>query len=286
MLSAKIEKQRNVEKKFLFRVTNMKIKNQVIWITGASSGIGEALAYVLAHEGAKLILSSRREDELIRVKNACKRPENEIFTLPLDLEKSAEMHAKVQQAIQFFGKIDILINNGGVSQRSLAKDTDIEVDRRIMEIDYFGTVALSKALLPHFLERKSGKFVVVTSLVGKFGTPLRSAYSAAKHALHGFFDALRAESWRDQVKVLMVCPGFIKTQVSVNALLGSGTTQGTMDNAQANGMSAETCAKKMLKAIIQDKEEVYIGGKEVYAVYLKRFFPAIFSKILRKAKVT
>lgn len=264
----------------------MKMKNQVIWITGASSGIGEALAYALAREGAKLILSARREEELMRVKKACGNAENEIFILPLDLEKSAEMPEKVQKAIAFFGKIDVLINNGGISQRSLAKDTDLEVDRRIMEIDYFGTVALSKALLPHFLAQKAGKFVVITSLVGKFGTPFRSAYAAAKHALHGFFDALRAESWRENVKVLMVCPGFIKTQVSVNALLGSGVKQGTMDDAQANGMSAETCAKKIVKAIIQNKEEVYIGGTEVYGVYLKRFFPAIFSKVLRKAKVT
>jgi dehydrogenase/reductase SDR family member 7B len=264
----------------------MNIKNQVIWITGASSGIGEALAYQFAKQGAKLILSSRREEELQRVKNACQKSENEIFILPLDLEEGEKMPYKVSQALLFFGRVDMLVNNGGISQRSMAKDTDLEVDRRIMEIDYFGTVALSKALLPHFLERKSGKFVVVTSLVGKFGTPLRSAYSAAKHALHGFFDALRAETWREGIKVLMVCPGFIKTQVSVNALTAKGVKQGTMDTAQANGMSPQACAIKIISAIEQDKEEVYIGGREVYAVYLKRFFPAIFSKILRKAKVT
>jgi len=263
-----------------------EMKNQVIWITGASSGIGEALAYSLAKNGAKLILSARRKEELERVKVACQLADNEVFILPLDLEKSADFPAKVKEAIAYFGKIDILVNNGGVSQRSLAKDTGMEVDRRIMEIDYFGTIALTKALLPDFLEKKAGKFVVITSLVGKFGTPMRSAYSAAKHALHGFFEALRAESWKENVKVLIVCPGFIKTQVSVNALIGSGGKQGTMDNAQANGMSAEKCAEKIVSAIKKDKEEVYIGGNEVFGVYLKRFLPSIFSKVLRKAKVT
>lgn len=264
----------------------MKMKNQVVWITGASSGIGEALAHSLAKSGAKLILSARRREELERVKKSCQNTENEIFVLPLDLEKSTEFPTKVAEAIAYFGKVDILINNGGISQRSLAKDTSLEVDRRIMEIDYFGTIALTKALLPHFLEKKAGKFVVITSLVGKFGTPMRSAYSAAKHALHGFFDALRAESWKENIKVLIVCPGFIKTQVSVNALVGSGEKQGTMDNAQANGMSAEVCAEKIVNAIKHDKEEVYMGGNEVFGVYLKRFLPSIFSKVLRKAKVT
>ncbi|GAB4114072.1 MAG: SDR family NAD(P)-dependent oxidoreductase [Thermoflexibacter sp.] len=262
------------------------MQGQVIWITGASSGIGEALAYSLARKGAKLILSARREEELFRVKSACQRADGDILVLPLDLEKQAEFPEKVAQAIAHFAHIDILINNGGISQRSLAKDTDLAVDRRIMEIDYFGTLALTKAVLPLMLQRKSGKIVVITSLVGKFGTPLRSAYAAAKHALHGFFDSLRAECWRENLKVLIVCPGFIKTQVSINALTAKGDKQNKMDDAQAKGMSAEKCAEKIIKAILADREEVYIGGREIYAVYLKRLFPQLFSRILRKAKVT
>jgi len=262
------------------------IQGQVIWITGASSGIGEALAYSLAKRGAKLILSARREEELHRVKSACQRAEEDILVLPLDLEKQAEFPEKVAQAVAYFAHIDILINNGGISQRSLAKDTDLAVDRRIMEIDYFGTIALTKAVLPLMLQRKAGKIVVVSSLVGKFGTPLRSAYAAAKHALHGFFDSLRAECWQENLKVLIVCPGFIKTQVSINALTAQGEKQNKMDDAQANGMSADKCAEKIIKAIVADKEEVYIGGREIYAVYLKRLLPTLFSKILRKAKVT
>jgi short-subunit dehydrogenase len=262
------------------------MQNKVVWITGASSGIGEALAYSLARKGAKLVLSARRKDELERVKKSCNRSDDDILILPLDLAHSQDFPEKVKEVFTHFQQVDVLINNGGISQRSLAKDTDLEVDRQIMEIDYFGTVALTKAVLPYMLAKKSGKIVVITSLVGKFGTPLRSAYAAAKHALHGFFDALRAECWQENLKVLMVCPGFVKTQVSVNALTGSGERQNKMDDAQANGMSAEQCAEKIVKAIMQDKEEVYIGGKEIYGVYLKRFFPLIFSKMIRKAKVT
>jgi short-subunit dehydrogenase len=268
----------------------MTFSNAVIWITGASSGIGEALAFAAAGRGAKLILSARRESELLRVKERCiaqySMRETDIFVLPLDLADSASLPSKVESALQRFGAIDVIIHNGGISQRSLAKDTLLDVDRRVMEIDFFGTVALTKALLPSMLERKQGHFVVISSLVGKFGTPMRSGYSAAKHALHGFFDALRAEVWRENIKVTMVCPGFIKTNVSVNAVTGDGSKQGIMDDAQANGMSAEECAGRIVRAIESEKLEVYIGGRETIGVYLKRFVPNLFAKILRNAKVT
>jgi dehydrogenase/reductase SDR family protein 7B len=161
----------------------------------------------------------------------------------------------------------------------------LEVDRKLMEVNYFGTVALTKALLPHFIERKSGHFAVVTSLVGKFASPYRSSYAASKHALHGFFDTLRAEHYGDGISVTMICPGFIRTKVSINALTADGTPLGQMDEAQDKGMSPEACANEIYTAIRSKKEEIYIGGKETFAVYLKRFFPGIFSKILRKAKV-
>lgn len=260
------------------------MKDKVIWITGASSGIGEALAYTLAEQETQLILSSRREPELVRVQRACKNPDR-VFVLPLDLENQNSFTNKVEEAIGAFGHIDILVNNGGISQRSLAKDTSLEVDRRIMDINYFGTIGLSKALLPHFLKRKQGRFVVVSSLVGKFGTPYRSGYAASKHALHGFFDALRAELWENGVQVTMICPGFIRTNVSINALTAGGDRLGEMDDAQENGMSPEKCARKITNAIRKEKREVYIGGKEVFGVYMKRFFPGLLARILRKANV-
>lgn len=260
------------------------MSNPVIWITGASSGIGEACARKFSKEGYAVILSARNLTELQRVASLCADPDL-VRILPLDLSKSEEMPRKVAEAMGFFGHVDILLHNGGISQRSLVRETKLEVDRRLMEVNYFGTVALTKAILPHFIRRKSGQFGVVASLVGKFGSPFRSSYAASKHALHGFFDTLRAEHHADGIAVTMICPGFIRTQVSVNALTADGSPLGEMDQAQAKGMSAEDCADEIFSAITRKKEEVYIGGKEKFAVYLKRFFPGIFSKILQKAKV-
>lgn len=256
----------------------------VLWITGASSGIGEAVAKKYAKEGHRLILSARNVQELERVHHACANPEN-IRILALDLTQSETFADKASTAISFFGQVDTLLHNGGISQRSLIKETSLAVDRKLMEVNYFGTVALTKAILPHFIERKKGHFGVVTSLVGKFGSPYRSSYAGAKHALHGFFDTLRAEHYADGIAVTLICPGFIRTQVSINAVTGDGSPLGEMDQAQDQGMSPEACAESIFKALVKKKEEVYIGGKETLAVYLKRFLPGLFSKILRSAKV-
>ncbi len=265
------------------------LSGKVIWITGASSGIGEALTYELVKQGAKLILSARRKEELERVKGNCPAVAQPfIRILPLDLSEPSTLKLSVDAGIQFFGHIDILINNGGISQRSLAKDTTLDVDRRIMEVDYFGSIGLSKHLLPHFLKRKTGHFVTVTSVMGKIGTPYRTGYAAAKHALHGFFDSLRAELWKDSknIYVTLVCPGWINTNLSIAALLGDGSAQNRKDDTHEAGMKPEVFARKMIRAIQQKKREVYIGGsKEVLAIYLKRFLPGLFSKIVRNAKV-
>lgn len=260
----------------------MNFSNQRVWITGASSGIGEALVYAFHEAGAKLILSARREDELKRVQNRCGYPVD-TQVLPVDVTQSAELPQKANLALQMFGGIDILVNNAGVSQRSLVKDTGIDVYRKLMEVNFFGAVALTKAVLPSMIERNHGHIVVVSSLVGKFGTPLRSGYAAAKHALHGFFESLRAETSRSGIKVTLVCPGFIRTDVSLNALRGDGSLHAKMDSGQARGMSAAECAAQTLKAVAAGKEEVYIGNKDKYLVYLKRFFPGVFSR--RMARV-
>jgi dehydrogenase/reductase SDR family protein 7B len=258
------------------------INNQVVWLTGASSGIGEGLAYALAKEGAKLVLSARREDELQRVAAKCNLPADKILILPLDLNDESTFASKKTEVLKKFGKIDILINNGGVSQRSLARDTSIDVDRKIMEVNFFGTVALTKEVLPDFMKQKSGLFVVVSSAVGKFGSPWRSGYSASKHALHGFFDSLRAEEYDNGVRVLIVCPGFIQTNVSMNALTGTGDKLGSMDSATSKGLTADECAKQIVSAIKSDKEEIVVSHfKERFAVFAKRFFPGLFSKIIR-----
>lgn len=262
------------------------VDKKVIWLTGASSGIGEALAYELSKKGAQLILSARRKDELERVKGNCNASaQANIRILPLDLEQESTLQLSTEAAIQIFGHIDILINNGGISQRSLVADTALSVDRRIMEVNFFGAIALTKYLLPHFIHRKQGHFVNVTSLTGKFGTPYRSGYAASKHALHGFFDAVRAEHFSDDIKVTMICPGFIHTPITLSALTGNGSPLNRMDEAQYKGKPADWCARKVVSAIEKQKEEVYIGGREVFGVYLKRFFPGLFSRIIRKVAV-
>jgi short-subunit dehydrogenase len=266
-----------------------KLRAKVIWITGASSGIGEALTYELANRGNILILSSRRKEELERVKGNCPpQTHPNIRILPLDLGQPSTLQLSAEVAIQFFGYVDVLINNGGISQRSLAKDTSLDVDRKIMEVDYFGTIALTKYLLPHFIQRQSGHFVVVTSVTGKVATPYRTGYAAAKHALHGFFDALRAELWNESKKiyVTLVCPGWIRTNISMNALTGDGSANQKMDATTARGLDPNVLARKMVRAIEKRKNEVYITGvKERLAVLLKRFFPGLLASIIRKATV-
>ena len=224
-------------------------KNKVVWITGATSGIGEALAKEFALQGAKIIISSRRIEELERVKNLLKLPEGDLLILPLDLEDLSNINILSQLVINKFGRIDILVNNGGISQRSLTKDTSIETDRKLMEVNFFGTVALTKSVLPYFLKQKGGHIVVVSSIVGKFGFHLRSAYAASKHALHGFFESLRMEIYNENVKVLIVCPGKIRTNISINAYTGDGSKHGKMDDSTNKGLSPEDFARKILKGI-------------------------------------
>lgn len=257
----------------------------IVWITGASSGIGEALAYAYSRKGARLILSSRNEAKLREVRSRCENPHHHLV-VPLDLQDASMIKEKCGEVLRHTGRVDILVNNGGISQRSLAAQTPVAVDRRIMETNFFGTVSLTKEILPSMIERRSGRIVVISSLVGKFGTPLRSAYSASKHALHGFFDSLRAEVWDQGVRITVVCPGFIRTNISVNALTQDGSPQGTMDDAQAHGMPCDVCAEKIIRGVERGKSEIYIGGRELMGVYFKRFAPRLFDRIIRKTRVT
>jgi short-subunit dehydrogenase len=265
------------------------IKGKVIWITGASSGIGEALVYELAKKGAKLIISSRRKEELERVKGNCiASAQPSIRIVPLDLAEPSTLQLCVEAALQVFGHIDVLVNNGGISQRGLAKETTLEVDRRIMEIDYFGTITLTKHLIPHFIKRKQGHFVTVSSITGIIGTPYRTGYAAAKHALHGFFNSLRPELWKESpaIYVTMVCPGWTNTNLSLTALKGDGTAQNKKDTTHEQGLSPKFVAQQMIKAIEKKKREIYVGGwKETTAAYLHRYLPGIFARVIRTAKV-
>jgi short-subunit dehydrogenase len=263
-------------------MNDKQFKDKVIWITGASSGIGEALALEFAKREARLILSARREDELKRVLELTKLPPLDVMILPFDLKDTNNASGLIAQIINKFGRIDILVNNGGYSQRSEAMQTPIEIDRQLMEVNYFSYVNLTKAVLPYMKRQKIGHIVVVSSIAGKFGFYLRSSYSAAKHALQGFFESLRLETENLGIKTLIVCPGKIKTNVSLNAVTESGSSHNKMDESHENAMSAEECAKQIVNGIIRNKEEIYIGGKEILMVKIKRFFPKLFSKLIRK----
>ena len=263
----------------------MDIKGKWIWITGASSGIGKALAIEYAKTNCKLVLSARNVEQLEQVKAVCIGAE-QVEILPLDL---LQVEASIEKAKSFLaqiGPIHTLINNAGISQRALVKDASLDIDRRIMEINFFAVSALTKLVLPKMLEKGEGQFVVMSSLVGKFGSPLRSAYAASKHALHGYYESLRAETHEQGIRVLIVCPGFIKTNISLNALTSTGEKQNKMDNKQAQGMLPEVLAHKIIQAVKRQKEEIAVGGSEKYGILVKRFFPRIFSRIIKKIKVT
>jgi len=263
-----------------------KLAGRVIWITGASSGIGEALVHALARRKNRIVISARREADLERVRREAGSGDAEIMVVPLDLADGAGFGRRVDEVLERLGRIDVLINNGGISQRSLAMDTTMEVYRTLMEVNYFGTIGLTKAVLPRMIRQGGGHLAVVSSLAGKFGTPLRSGYSASKHALHGFFETLRAELWWERIKVTVICPGFVCTDVSINALTGNGSRQSTMDEAQEKGMLPADCAARIVRAIEKDEEEVLIGGKEVLMAHIKRLWPGLYSQLIRRVKVT
>jgi len=257
-----------------------QFQNKVVWITGASSGIGEAVAKAFNADGAVVIISARRRGELERVKASCV-DSDKVHIFPLDLTKGESILEVSNDVLSKF-EIDILFNNGGISQRSMTAETSIENDRKIFEVNYFGHVQMTKAVLPQMLARGSGRIVTISSLTGKWGFYLRSAYSASKHALHGFFDSLRMEVEDLGIRVTLITPGFIATEISKHALDKSGNPSGEMDNNQAQGISSEECARQILKGIAADKEEFGVGGKELRALFLHRYFPKLFKKILKK----
>lgn len=258
-------------------------EKKVVWITGASSGIGEELAKQYAAKNIQLVLSARNEKELERVKREC-RGASDILILPLDLTETNLLKEKTEKVILQFGRIDILINNGGISQRSEALDTSEETERKLFEVNYFGSVALSKSVIPYMRQQGGGQIAVMSSIAGKFGFFLRSTYSAAKHALHGYYESLRLEEEKNGISITILCPGKINTPISLNAVGKDGKAHGVMDHNQATGMSVEKCAAKIISSIEKKKKEVLIGGKEIKAVTLKRFFPRLFYRIIRKQK--
>jgi len=262
-----------------------QLADKVVWITGASSGIGEALALLAARRGAKLVLSSRREAELDRVRRSCPRPQD-VAVLPVDLARVDDVEALAARAAEFFGPIDVLVNNAGISQRTAMLDTSMASYRQLMEIDLFAPIALTKALAPAWIERGGGHAVVVSSVFGTIAMARRTGYAAAKHALHGFFDSARIELGHRGVKFTLACPGFVRTNVSVNALGPGGLPYGRSDHDIDGGMDPMVCAEKIWRAVENDRYEVTIAGIERVAVLIKRFLPLrVYTAFARRLRV-
>lgn len=270
----------DISSKKIKNILKQDFNNKVVWITGASSGIGEALSLSMAANGAQLVLTARNVEKLEALKEKCDALGGKAMVLPMDLSQIDKIGDAVSQVLNACQRIDVLINNAGMSQRALVREASLDIDRRIMELNYFSPVALTKAVLPAMLKQGGGQIVAVSSIVGKFGFPLRSAYSASKHALFGFFDSLRAEE--ESIDVSLVIPGRIHTNISLNAINKEGKVTGEMDPGQANGMTAEKCASIIIKGLKKKKKEILVGNEEILMVHIRRFLPRLYYRLAKK----
>lgn len=265
--------------------TQQNLADQVVWITGASSGLGEALAKAFAAQDAQVILTARRVEVLEQVRQTLKSPERHLV-VAADVTNEADVRHAYATVLEQKGRIDYLINNAGLSQRALIQDTTMQTERAIMEMDYFSQVFFTKTVLPTFLSQKSGRIVFVSSVAGLLGTQYRATYSAAKAAIHLWANSLRAEVAEHGVQVSVVFPGFVKTNVSLNALNGEGKPQGHQDSAIENGLDADEFAQTVLAALLEGQEYIVVGGlKEKLGVLVSRLSPKLLYKMIRKTKV-
>lgn len=256
-----------------------------VWITGASSGIGAACACKYAAEGARLVLTSSSAERLEPVAQKCRSlGASEVVVLPYELGNPEGIEELTANAWSAVGGIDIVMLNAGISQRTNVEDTSMEMVRRIMEVNYFAPVAIAKAILPRMVERGGGKIAVTTSIAGRFGFPLRCGYSSSKFALYGFFETLQAEYYNAGIRVTIVCPGRVQTNISLYALDKGGKPHGVLDPGQKGGMSAERAAQIIVRAIAKGRREVLVGRKELLMVHIKRFLPGVCARLARKIK--
>jgi short-subunit dehydrogenase len=260
--------------------------NSTVWITGASSGIGEALVKEFARQGAKVLISSNDPAGLERVRHDCSSYPGELICVPFDLADTEKIGELVDEQIRIAGRIDYLINIGGISQRARIEETPLWLDRKIFEINYFGTIAFTKAVLPYMIKQKSGHIVATSSISGRFGFPLRSAYSASKQALHGFFETLYLENKKNKLRVSVLIPGRVKTNISIHALNSDGREHGKMDEGQAKGITAEKAARQIIRGIRRNKREILVGSSELLMLYIRRILPWLFFRVADKIKST
>lgn len=256
------------------------------WVTGASSGIGEALVKELVRRGASVIASSNDHEGLEKMKKSCGELSGMVTCSPFDLSDTSEIEKIADENLKKFGPPDYLINIGGISQRATIEETPIWIDRKIFEINFFGTITLTKAVLPYLIKRKSGHILATSSISGRFGFPLRASYSASKQALHGFFETLYLENKKHNIRSSVIIPGRVRTNISLHALDSSGKEHGKLDEGQAGGISPEKAARIILRGIRRNKREIHVGGREMTLLYIRRLWPWLFFRIADRIKST
>lgn len=262
----------------------MDFSAKIIWITGATSGIGRAVATEISRSKTHLILSGRNQTALAETGKICEQNGSTVELVPFDLGDENAVKSAAEKVLKSHKKIDCLYHFGGISQRGFASETSATVERKIFEINFFGTVLLTKAILPAMLKNGGGHIAVTSSIVGKFGFPYRSAYSASKHALHGYFESLRSENVKHNIRVSIIIPGRIQTNISINALDKEGHNHGKMDAGQNNGMNAEKAAHKITGKLKSERKEILVGGKELIMVHIRRFLPRLYYYLSSKVE--
>jgi len=260
-------------------------EGKTAWITGASSGIGEALVYEFVSRGAIVIASSNDNSGLERVKHSSHCP-GRVVCVPFDLSDTSAIEQVVDKQVKETGNIDYLLNIGGISQRARIEETPLWLDRKIFEINYFGTIAFTKAVLPYMISRRSGHILATSSISGRFGFPLRSAYSASKQALHGFFETLYLENKQYNIRSSVIIPGRVRTRISFHALNSEGREHGKMDDGQAKGLSPEEAARIIIRGIVKNKREILVGKSEMIMLYIRRYWPSLFFRIADRIQST
>jgi short-subunit dehydrogenase len=263
----------------------MNYRGKTVWITGASSGIGAELARQFAEEGAKVVISSHEAEELEEVRLSLEPVSEDVHSVVFNLGHPEEVEATAQKVLKEFGTVDVLMNNGGISTRAEAIETKVELDRKIMEIDYFSGVILTKALLPKMIEQGYGHIGVTSSISGKFGWPQRSAYAAAKHALYGFYKSLWAETNKKGIRVTIFSPGRVRTNISIHALVKDGKEHGKMDPGQDRGISPAACARKMIRAMKRNRKDVLIGKGELVMVWIHKYCKPLYHRLVNRMTV-
>jgi short-subunit dehydrogenase len=257
-------------------------EGKIVWITGASSGIGEALVHEFIMEGASVIASSNDLAGLQRVQADCGDRSGKVICVPFDLADTSGIEQIVELQLMKSGRVDYLLNIGGISQRARIDETPLWLDRKIFEINYFGTIALSKAILPYMIKQKSGHILATSSISGRFGFPLRSAYSASKQALHGFIETLYLENKINNIRASVIIPGRVRTAISMHALDSTGKEHGKLDAGQAKGLLPKQAAEIIIRGIRRNKREILVGKSEMMMLHIRRYCPWLFFRIADK----